>query len=88
MKIPLSHQTKQADIPNAVLSLARERGPGKSTCPSEIARLLFPQDWRNQMKAVRDVAIDLHKQGRVIITQKGKSVDVDRIKGPIRIKII
>ncbi|MGQ7856382.1 DUF3253 domain-containing protein [Pedobacter sp. WC2501] len=88
MKIPLSHQTKQAGIPNALLSLATERGPDKSTCPSEIARLLFPQDWRNQMKAVRDVAIDLHKQGKVIITQKGKPVDIDGIKGPIRIKIV
>ncbi|QDW23947.1 DUF3253 domain-containing protein [Pedobacter sp. KBS0701] len=88
MKIPISHQTKQADIQNTILSLATERGPGKSTCPSEIARLLFPQEWRNQMKAVRDVAIDLHKQGRVVITQKGKPVDIDRIKGPIRIKMV
>jgi hypothetical protein len=79
---------KQANIPNAILSLATERGPDKSTCPSEIARLLFPQDWRNHMKAVRDVAIDLHQQGRVVITQKGKPVNIDGIKGPIRIKIV
>lgn len=76
------------DISNAVLSLATTRGPGKSTCPSEIARLLFPQDWRNEMNAVREVAIDLHKQGKVVITQKGKPVDIDEIKGPIRIKIV
>jgi len=88
MKILISLQTQQADILNAVLSLATKRGPCKSTCPSEIARLLFPQNWRNQMKAVRDVAIDLHKQGRVVITQNGKPVDIERIKGPIRIKIV
>lgn len=75
------------DISNAVLSLATTRGHDKSTCPSEIARRLFPQDWRNHMKAVRDVAIDLHKQGKVVITQKGKPVNIDEIKGPIRIKI-
>ena len=76
------------DISNAVLSLATTRGPGKSTCPSEIARQLFPQDWRNEMNAVREVAIDLHKQGKVVITQKGKTVDIDEIKGPVRIKIV
>jgi uncharacterized protein DUF3253 len=76
------------DISTTILSTASQRGPEKSTCPSEIARMLFPDDWRNHMRNVVDAAIDLHHQGKVMITQKGKAVDVNHIKGPIRIKII
>ncbi|WP_158798819.1 DUF3253 domain-containing protein [Pedobacter sp. L105] len=79
---------RQTDILPAILSIAAQRGPEKSTCPSEIARMLFPDDWRKHMKNVVDVAIDLHNQGKVVITQKGIPVDVNHIKGPIRIKII
>ncbi len=68
--------------------VASQRGPEKSTCPSEIARMLFPGDWRKRMRTVVDVAIDLHKQGKVVITQKGIPVDLDHIKGPVRIKIL
>ncbi len=75
------------DITEAILSIANHRGPEKTTCPSEIARMLFPDDWRKQMKSVRDVAIELHIQGSIVITQKGIPVDVSHIKGPIRIKI-
>ena len=74
-------------IPQTILSIATERGPEKSTCPSEVARALFPNDWRKHMQEVRDAAIDLQKQGKVAITQKGEPVDVENIKGPIRIKI-
>ncbi|GGE44789.1 uncharacterized protein DUF3253 [Pedobacter psychrotolerans] len=76
------------DISATILSTAIQRGPQKSTCPSEIARMLFPDDWRKHMKNIVDVAIDLHHQGKVAITQKGKPIDVNHIKGPIRIKII
>lgn len=77
----------QKDITSTILSTAESRGPDKSTCPSEIARMLFPGDWRKHMKEVVDVAIELHNQGKVAITQKGIPIDVDHIKGPIRIKI-
>jgi hypothetical protein len=77
----------QQDISATILSVATHRGPEKSTCPSEIARKLFPDDWREHMKDVVDVAIDLHNQGKVVITQKGMPIDVNHIKGPIRIKI-
>ncbi|MCF2503741.1 DUF3253 domain-containing protein [Dyadobacter sp. CY107] len=75
-------------IATTILSTAIHRGTEKSTCPSEIARMLFPDDWRKHMKDVRGVAIDLHNKGSVVITQKGIPVDVKNIKGPVRIKII
>ena len=78
----------QGDISSMILAVAMQRGGEKSTCPSEIARMLFPGDWRKHMKDVVNVAIDLQHQNKVVITQKGAPVDVEHIKGPIRIKIV
>ena len=75
-------------IKTTILSTAIHRGAEKSTCPSEIARLLFPKDWREHMKDVLDVAIDLHNKGSGVITQRGIPIDVKDFKGPVRIKII
>jgi len=77
---------KQEAIIESILSAAEARGREKTFCPSEIARELFPKDWRAHMQEVVDVAISLQKQGKVLITQKGKSIDINHIKGPIRIK--
>jgi len=77
-----------SDILTTILTVATRRGPEKSTCPSEIARLLYPDNWRDHMKNVVDVAIGLYNEGKVVITQKGIAIDVNHIKGPIRIKIV
>jgi hypothetical protein len=51
------------------LSLVHRRGPDKSICPSEVARSLFPGDWRRQMQAVRDVAWALVAERKLVVTQ-------------------
>jgi hypothetical protein len=75
-------------ITTSILSAAIDRGAEKSTFPCEIARLLFPNDCREHMKDLLDVAIDLHNKDSVVITQKGKPIDAKDFKGPVRIKII
>ncbi|MFD0792598.1 DUF3253 domain-containing protein [Mucilaginibacter litoreus] len=75
-----------SSISDTVLTMAAERAPDKTVCPSEIARALFPADWRKHMDEVRAAAITLQEKGKIIITQKGEPVDVNHIKGPIRIK--
>ena len=79
--------TAKKIIQEAILETAAERGPNKTTCPSEIARALFPADWRQHMAEVQTEAIALQKMGKVEITQGGKPVDPNNIKGPVRIKI-
>ena len=74
-------------IEKKILETAIERGVEKSTCPSEIARMMFPANWRRHMEEIRNMAIELHVQDKVLITQRGEPVDVNHIKGPIRIKI-
>lgn len=78
----------RADIAASIMAVATLRGAEKSTCPSEIARMLFPGDWRIHMKDVVGVAVNLHRDQKVAITQHGLPIDVDHIKGPIRIKIV
>ncbi|WP_345950945.1 DUF3253 domain-containing protein [Mucilaginibacter sp. PAMB04274] len=75
-------------IQERVLTMATERGADKTICPSEVARALFPANWRKHMDEVREAAVALQQQGKVVITQKGEPVNVNHIKGPVRIKII
>ena len=75
-------------ISQTILDMATERGPDKTICPSEVARALFPAQWRKHMDEVRQAAISLQQEGKVAITQKGQLIDVKKIKGPIRIKIV
>ena len=75
-------------IADTILSMALHRGPNKTICPSDVAREMFPDDWRKHMGEIRNEAIVLHKDGSILITQKGIPVNTDHIKGPIRIRII
>ncbi len=81
----MNHQHLIADT---ILQMAAARGADKTICPSEVARALFPADWRKHMDKVRQCAVDLQRTGQVSITQKGEPVDAENIKGPIRIKIV
>jgi hypothetical protein len=75
-------------IAETMLALVAERGPGKTVCPSEVARALggpHPDGWGPLMQPVRRVAVDLMKQGRLVIRRKGRPVDPDDFKGVYRI---
>jgi len=63
------------------------REPGKSICPSEVAKVLSPEQWQRQMGKVRATAVGLARQGRLVITKKGKPVNPDAFKGVIRLKL-
>ena len=51
-------------ISSTILSVAADRGREKNNCPSEIARMLYPFDWRSRMKEVLDESIELHLAGK------------------------
>ena len=69
-----------------ILARVAARGPGRSICPSEVARALSP-DWRSLMEAVRDEARRLAAEGRIEITQRGARVDPASARGPIRLAL-
>jgi hypothetical protein len=74
-------------IEKQILLLLQERGKDKSICPSEVARQLFPEDWRTHMDEIRAVAKNLCVQKKILITQNNKVVDLNKIKGPIRFSL-
>ena len=70
-----------------MIDLLSKRPAGTSICPSEVARASFAQDWRENMESVRRAARRLVARGQVDILQKGRIVDADRARGPIRIRL-
>ncbi len=74
-------------LKSAILALAEQRGPGSSTCPSDAARAIGGENWRELMDEARGIARELAKSGSVQITQRGNVVDPDTAwRGPIRIR--
>jgi hypothetical protein len=71
----------------AICALARHRGTDSSTCPSDAARAVGGETWRDLMPDARDIARDLARSGDVEITQRGETLDSDATwRGPIRIR--
>jgi hypothetical protein len=72
----------------AILALAGHRGSRSSICPSDAARAIGGDDWRELTEQSRSVAVELACDGDVDITQRGDVVDPHRpLRGPIRIRI-
>ena len=73
-------------ITTAMLQIAAERGPEKSLCPTDVARAVSAEDWRPLLGAVRKVAADLARQGKIEILRKGKPIHPDEMRGVIRLR--
>jgi hypothetical protein len=57
-----------------------------SICPSEVARAAAPDCWRALLPAVRAAAARLAAQGRIVVTQRGRPVDIRTVRGPVRLR--
>jgi hypothetical protein len=66
--------------------LLAQRAEGATICPSEAARAVGGDDWRDLMQPARDAARELADQGEVEVTQRGEVVDVTTAPGPVRIR--
>jgi len=69
-----------------ILTLLEKRGADKSICPSEILEPAEKKD-KVKMELVRAAAKKLASQNKIILTQKGKKIDPQNFKGPIRLKL-
>ncbi len=78
----------ESRIAAAIASLLDARDRDATICPSEVARMLEPDDeavWRASMPRVRETAARLAAAGKVRITRGGVVVDALAPGGPIRI---
>jgi len=76
----LSSNRLEAEITEQVTA----RGAGKTICPSEVARALA-EDWRGLMVDVRGVAGEMVARGEIVVTQKGRVIEIETARGPIRL---
>jgi hypothetical protein len=67
-----------------VRALLRHRD-GSTICPSDAARVVGGEQWRDVMPVARDVAADLHEADLVEVRQGGERVDPRDARGPLRI---
>lgn len=77
-------------IRECVLELLVERGPGRSICPSEAARLLGGRmgcRWQELMRPVRTIAAVLAQDGLIEATQHELVVDIKDVRGPVRLRL-
>ena len=73
------------EIEALILQLTAARGPGKSICPSEVARAL-QSNWQSRLTDVRRAASRLALAGRIEILRKGQPIDPGAVKGVIRLR--
>ena len=80
------HVEQDQQIEERMRLLLSRAAPGRTICPSDVARSLSADDWRPLMEPTRAVARRLVAAGEVEITQRGEIVDPRTAKGPIRIR--
>ena len=79
-------QSTDLALEQAIVDLLAARPRDASICPSEAARQVGGDSWRQLMEPARMAARRLVDRGEAQITQGGRVVDPSRAKGPIRIR--
>jgi hypothetical protein len=72
-------------LEQTIVDLLADRDEGKTICPSEAARAVGGDDWRELMPAAREAAARLAGRGAIEVTQRGEPVDALTARGPIRL---
>lgn len=75
-------------LEQAIVGLLAQRPRGATICPSEAARHVSADGWRDLMEPARQAARRLVARGDLEITQAGHVVDPSTAKGPIRLRLI
>ena len=75
-------------LEQAILELLDARAANATICPSEAARAVDSEGWRDLMEPARQAARRLVARDVVEITQGGRVVDPSTAKGPIRIRAV
>ena len=73
-------------LEECIVRLLAARPAASTICPSEAAREVFPDQWRDHMEDTRQAARRLVAAGFIEITQGGAVVDPSTAKGPIRLR--
>lgn len=83
------HKPAELDrrLESAIMDLLARRGPKASVCPSEAARAVDPEGWRDLLERTRSAARRLAARGEIVVTQGGGEVDPATARGPVRLAL-
>lgn len=79
----------EGEIADAIVTLLAQRAPSASVCPSEVARALVANGWRDAMPQVRAVAYALAAEDCIRVTQGPDLVPpelIATVRGAIRLR--
>jgi hypothetical protein len=74
------------ELERTIGALLDQRRPEASICPSEAARAVDPDRWRDLMSEARAATGRLAHAGAVEVIQGGEVVDVRTARGPVRVR--
>jgi hypothetical protein len=74
------------ELESTILGLLAGRAVSATACPSEAARAVGGDEWRDLMEPARRAARRLVARGEIDITQGGSVVDPSTARGPIRLR--
>ena len=78
--------SRDRELEQTILSLLEQRALSATICPSDAARAVGGEEWRDLMDDARAAARRLVDAGLVDVTQGGEVVDAATARGPIRIR--
>ena len=86
----MSSHPKLADV---MIQLSAKAGPTQTVDPADIARAFFDVinrpsvPWQGYLQTVRDTAVALAKEGKIVIYRKGTPVDPETFRGVYRLGV-
>lgn len=74
-------------IEAATRTLLRSRKPGRTICPSDVARIVGGRTWRALLAPVREQAVVMAQRGELEILRRGEVVHRDPTSGVLRYRL-
>jgi hypothetical protein len=87
-RVALGEDSKAGDrarLAATVRALLWHRRPESTICPSDAARVVGGEAWRDLMDVAREVAAGLARDGTIVVRQRGEDVDITTAAGPVRL---
>lgn len=85
--LPTTTAATKGRIEAALRALLRSRQPGRSICPSDIARIVGGARWRTLLPPVRERAVEMAGRGELEILRRGRVVTKNPTEGVLRYRL-
>lgn len=74
-------------IQDTILSQLAAVAPGKSIDPMSVAKAIQPERWQRLLGHIRTDAIELARQGQIVILRHNKPTNPEQFRGVYRLRL-